>query len=317
MEVEVATNRNIPKQSTVKPPKYRSTEEGPIAKALKEEPNEEKEIVFDKHNKNLSKLYRMRKFMYIQTIEEHVGHLEELKRVLTSGRGMSQNSLSTRDRAILQLVLSGDSTYSGIKSHEFCSHSSGDTKETVLFDPANKRDDGFEPEVIQKQLAIEIKKKMHVRRIKVFLDQDKQTRRDVCNRVLDQIENSVLDLERLATAQLVISSITLKQQQLQTSLYRTLGLTQQQTQQLQQPDIFKNAVREKIKFIAIIRILRTARRLLFVPQVEKTNEVPKSILNKKQLEKLLTRVASRQVFVDSSDPLEDLLAQMEELSLLK
>mmetsp|Transcript_2076 Transcript_2076/g.4737 ORF Transcript_2076/g.4737 Transcript_2076/m.4737 type:complete len:723 (-) Transcript_2076:622-2790(-) len=268
-------------------------------------------------NKILAKLNRMRKSMYQFQIEQHRNHLMELMRVLTTRK----ESYTPHERALIGRALAGDSTDGHALSHEHCEHRHKDEKLRTANSGTPAATDGFDPIKARAKLKVELATKMHVRRMSVFLQQDSKTRIAIADRAFKQILLATKDLMHYTTAALLLQSPPSSSNG---SLLNDLQLVPGQL------DHLRDALRQEennlpgvsdpgaefLRSVALYRIVRILCKQLFLPEAAITNAKITDTLNDKQVQKLLARVASREIFVDSTDPMEDLLEQIRQLSLL-
>ncbi|GBG31861.1 Hypothetical Protein FCC1311_080862 [Hondaea fermentalgiana] len=256
-------------------------------------------------NKILAKLNRMRKAMYQFQIEQHRNHLLELMRVLTTRK----ESYTAHERALIGLALAGDSTDSHALSHEHCEHRHKDDELPTAKAGTPAATDGFDPIKARAKLKVELATKMHVRRMMVFLDQDSKTRAAIADRAFKQITLAVKELTNYATALVMLGSTSMS-----SGLADAVQLTPAQREQFLHG--YEERLADCLRAMALYRVVSLLRSRLFLPEAASTNAKVTETLSGKQILKLLSKVASREVFVDSTDPMEDLLGQIRRLSLL-
>ncbi len=294
-------------------------------------------------NKNLSKLNRMRKFMYEELINSCFAHLEEsislLKQSISStldaqlspsnNTGKETTSANPdRERGLLGQILAGEGTLAPLHSHKYCVHPLK-AKKREATTPASAP--GFDPEVARDQLIKQLRDRMNTRRVSVASSQSGELRSSLSQLTLELIEVNVAYLRRQLMANTLVISHSLKNTSsnpaslskvgaLQTSLapiLESLSPAQLEAFKIHNETTECNRnllLREQIKLLAAQRLLKSSGRLLFGPAAAFNNNCLNKILTPQQLGKLVGMVATRREdFLEGSLPVDCLFEQLDQV----
>eukprot|EP00514_Thraustochytrium_sp_LLF1b_P002772 CAMPEP_0184508890 /NCGR_PEP_ID=MMETSP0198_2-20121128/995_1 /TAXON_ID=1112570 /ORGANISM="Thraustochytrium sp., Strain LLF1b" /LENGTH=563 /DNA_ID=CAMNT_0026898691 /DNA_START=214 /DNA_END=1905 /DNA_ORIENTATION=- len=267
-------------------------------------------------NKNMAKLYRMRQFMYLSTIENQVAHLKELIATIKGYKGQFSavfaSSIDPVERK-LNAILCGDSTMQPEGSHEFCDHPKKAKKRTQQVPPAK---DGFDPVETRKQIAEDVRDKVNKRRITVAVSKTILERKAGFDGVGSMLLAHLTALETTCFHVLMMRLAALHMDALPESLrgkLRGLQFDGLSKRMVGDPNVVRHVSIDYLKILALKRIVRIMCRLVFMPQVAKNNEGIEGILTAKQMEKLLYHVAHQDKFVGEIGSVDEAFALAREV----